>query len=96
MDFKLLIAESAIADLKQIVEFIADDNRTAAARVGEKLLEHALTLATMPERFPLHDRARDIHKMSAPPFLIFYNIDKAKGAVNILHFWHSARRSPQF
>jgi hypothetical protein len=27
MDFKVLIADSAIADLKQIVEFVAADNR---------------------------------------------------------------------
>ena len=26
MDFKVLIADSAIADLKQIVEFVAEDN----------------------------------------------------------------------
>jgi plasmid stabilization system protein ParE len=51
MDFKVLIAESAIADLKQIVEFVAEDNPEAAIRLGEKLLGHALSLATFPERF---------------------------------------------
>jgi hypothetical protein len=40
MDFKVLIAESAIADLKEIVEFVAEDNREAALRLGEKLLVH--------------------------------------------------------
>ena len=38
MDFKVLIADSAIADLKEIVEFVAADNPTAAMRLGEKLL----------------------------------------------------------
>jgi plasmid stabilization system protein ParE len=38
MDFKVLIAESAIADLKEIVEFVAEDNREAALRLGEKLV----------------------------------------------------------
>ena len=41
MDFKVLIADSAIADLKQIVEFVAEDNPEAAIRLGEKLLGHA-------------------------------------------------------
>jgi plasmid stabilization system protein ParE len=58
MDFKVLIADSAIADLKQIVEFVAEDNPEAAIRLGEKLLGHALSLATFPERFPFHDRRR--------------------------------------
>ena len=51
MDFKVLIADSAIADLKQIVEFVAADNPTAAMRLGEKLLAHALSLGSLPDRF---------------------------------------------
>ena len=72
MDFKVLIADSAIADLKEIVEFFAEDNPEAAIRVGEKLLGHALSLATLPDRFRLHDRRRGIRKMPVSPFLIYY------------------------
>jgi hypothetical protein len=38
MGFKVLIADSAIADLKEIVEFVAQDNADAATRVCEKLV----------------------------------------------------------
>ena len=96
MDFKVLIAESAIADLKEIVEFVAQDDSDAAIRLGNKLVAHALSLRTMPKRFPFHDQQRGIRKMPLPPFLIFYTCDDAGGVVNILHFWHGARRSPQF
>ena len=58
MDFKVLIADGALADLKEIVEFIAEDNREAAIRLGEKLVAHASSLSTMPERFPFHDKRR--------------------------------------
>ena len=51
MDFKVLIADSAIADLKEIVEFVAADNPTAAMRLGEKLLAHALSLGSLPFSF---------------------------------------------
>jgi plasmid stabilization system protein ParE len=51
MDFKVLIADSAIADLEEIVDFVAQDNAEAAARLGEKLVERALSLAHMPQRF---------------------------------------------
>lgn len=80
MDFKVLIADSAIANLKEIVEFVAEDNREAALRLGEKLLAHALSLATMP----------------LPPFLIYYVCDESASVVNILHFWHGARQRPEF
>jgi len=38
MDFKVLITDSALADLREIVEFIAQDDAQAAARLGEKLI----------------------------------------------------------
>ena len=96
MDFKVLITESAIADLKEIVEFVAQDDSDAAIRLGEKLVERALNLAKMPQRFPFHDENRGIRKMPLSPFLIFYTCNDAERVVNILHFWHGSRRSPQF
>jgi plasmid stabilization system protein ParE len=93
MDFKVLIADSAIADLKEIV---AEDNPEAAIRLGEKLLGHALSLATLQVRFPLHDRRRGIRKIPVSPFLIYYKCDEETSVVNILHFWHGARRRPEF
>jgi plasmid stabilization system protein ParE len=96
MDFKVLITDSAIADLREIVEFVAKDNPDAAMRLGQKLVDRALSLANMPQRFAFHDQQRGIRKMPLPPFLIFYTCDEASGAVNILHFWHGARRLPQF
>jgi addiction module RelE/StbE family toxin len=96
MDFKVLITDSAIADLKEIVEFVAADNPEAATRLGEKLLARALSLETLPERFPFHDRLRGIRKMPVSPFLIYYKCDEETSVVNILHFWHGARRRPEF
>jgi len=96
MDFKVLIADSAIADLKEIVEFVATDNPEASSRLGQKLLGQALSLATFPERFPFHDRRRRIRKMPVSPFLIYYQFDDAASVINILHFWHGARRPPEF
>jgi len=57
MDFKVLIADSAIADLKEIVEFVPEDNSDPAIRLGKRLLAHALSLAMMPQRFPFPRQA---------------------------------------
>ena len=96
MDFKVLITDNAIADLKEIVEFVAQDDSGVAIRLGEKLVERALSLARMPERFSFHDQSRGIRKMPMPPFQIFYTCNNTEGVVNILHFWHGARRAPEF
>jgi plasmid stabilization system protein ParE len=96
MGFKVLIADSALADLKEIVEFVAHDDPAAAVRLGEKLIECALSLQMMAARFSFHDQERGIRKMTVPPYLIFYRSDESTMSVSILHFWHGARRSPQF
>jgi hypothetical protein len=59
-------------------------------------VDRALSLTTMPQRFPFHDRQCGIRKMPLPPFLIFYTCDLAVGLLKVLHFWHGARQSPQF
>jgi len=59
-------------------------------------IARALSLATLPERHPYHDARRGIRKMPLPPCLVFYTCDRAAGVVNILHFWHGARRCPDF
>ncbi len=96
MDYKVLITDSALADLQEIVEFVAQDDPQAAARLGEKLIARALSLRTMPERHAWHDAARGIRKMPLSAYLVFYTCDKPRGVVNILHFWHGARQSPDF
>lgn len=96
MDFKVLIAESAIADLNEIIEFVAQDDAGAANRLGHKLIDQALALRTFPARFPFHDERRGIRRMPLPPFLVFYACDEVSRVVSVLHFWHGARQPPPF
>ena len=96
MDYRVLITDAAINDLKEIVEFVAADDPAAARRLGVKLITAGLSLRRMPRRFPLHHRERNIHKMTIPPYLIFYRRDDTTGVVHILHLWHGARRLPNF
>jgi toxin ParE1/3/4 len=95
MGFKVLITDSALNDLQEIVEFVAQDDPRAAERLGEKLIHRAMSLAHLPERHGLHDQRRGVRKMPLAPYLIFYTCDQAAGVVHILHFWHGARRWPE-
>ena len=73
MDFKVLIADSAIADLKEIVEFVAEDNPEAAIRLGEKLLGHALSLANYRNVFLSMIGGAESAKCRYRPFLSITN-----------------------
>ena len=96
MDFKVLITDSALADLQEIIQFVSLDNPEAAARLGEKLIAQVSGLGVMPTRFPFHERRRGIRKMTLAPYLVFYICDNTAHVVHILHFWHGARRRPSF
>jgi len=96
MDFKVLITDNALNDLREIVEFIAQDDPQAARILGEKLIIRSLSLANLPERHAFHDARRGIRKMLLAPYLVFYTCDKATRVVNILHYWHGARLRPEF
>lgn len=96
MDFKVLITDSALNDLREIVRFVAKDDPQAAQRLGEKLISRAMTLATMPDRHAFHDKQRGIRKMPLVPYLVFFTCDKEASVVYIIHFWHGARLSPDF
>lgn len=96
MGFKVLITDSALGDLKEIVEFVAQDDPQAAEKLGEKLIRLAMRLESLPERYPCHDARRGIRKMPVPPYIVYFSCSKDAGVVYILHFWHGARLSPRF
>jgi plasmid stabilization system protein ParE len=50
MDFRVEITGPAIADLAEIVSYIAQDNPAAARALGDNLLDSALSLAKTPHK----------------------------------------------
>lgn len=97
MEFKVVIAESAIADLREIVRYIAADDPVIASRVADRLLDEALTLGDFPERCPWFDKAAGIRKAVLAPYLIFFTVERSpQRVVNVIHFWHGAREHPDF
>jgi len=50
MDFKVFLSDDALSDLERIVAYIAPHKPVAADRIGNQLLDAALSLSTFPER----------------------------------------------
>jgi toxin ParE1/3/4 len=94
MDFRVEITEPAISDLAALVSYIARDNPDAASRVGDALLDAALSLGDAPLKGVRYRRFARVRKLTLRPFKIFYRVDESKKLVEILRFWHSARREP--
>ena len=95
MGFRIEIKEPAIADLAEIVAYIARDNPRAALVLGNNLLDAALGLVDMPHKGSKYPHLPNIRKITVNPFKIFYRVNKADRIIEILRFWHSARREPK-
>jgi plasmid stabilization system protein ParE len=96
MDFRIVWTAPALEDLEALVRYIAQDDATAAARIGDKIVDHVSVLASFPEIGPVYRRriSGDVRQITCRPFRIFYRIERAKELVEILHVWHGARQEP--
>jgi plasmid stabilization system protein ParE len=95
MDFRVEITDPAIANLAEIVSYIARDNPEAAIALGNHLLDAALSLTKAPHKGSAYRKLANIRKLTVRPFKIFYRVKEEKQALEILRFWHSARREPR-
>ena len=96
MGFRIVWTAPALEDLEALVRYIAEDDVTAAVRVGDKIVDHVSVLASFPEIGPVYRRRNtgDVRQITCRPFRIFYRIEHSKQLVEILHVWHGARQEP--
>jgi toxin ParE1/3/4 len=79
-----------------MVAYIASHNASAAERIGNQLLDAALSLCTFPERGPLVPEFRrpDLREIIFRSYRIIYRVKGAEMTVEIVRFWHAARGFP--
>lgn len=96
MAFGLIWSPSARLDLKDIAQFIAEDNPTAADRFIRGLFQVVERLADFPKsgRIVPEFSDPDIREIIRKPCRIVYRIDRRKRNVEIIRIWHAARGIP--
>jgi toxin ParE1/3/4 len=93
--YRITVSPRARRDLVEIVDYISKDNPNAAEQFGRAILNHIELLATFPRvGAPLKGRP-EIRKLLHSPVRIYYRVDEKRKRVQILHFWHSARKEPK-
>jgi toxin ParE1/3/4 len=91
MGFQIIISPQAIADLEAIVSYIANDDRTAAERVGYDLIDRVTILKQFPLLGSSYPKRPGVRKLVSKPYLIFYRALMDEGRVDILRYWHPAQ-----
>jgi toxin ParE1/3/4 len=88
---KVIITAAAEADLRQIGDWIAQDNRARAITFTRELRERCKRLVDAPRGFPLLPRQETdgIRRRAYRDYLILYRI--RGDAIEVLHVVHGAR-----
>ena len=94
MDYRVILSRPALRDLGEIARYIAQDNPTAAERVGMEMVHLAESLAALPRRGGQFRGRPGVRRLVSEPSLITYRIDETPRIVYVLRFWH-AKRDPQ-
>ena len=94
MGWKVIFAPQAIEQLEQIVRYIAQDDPIAADRFGNYLLDRAELLADFPELGTQYRKQPDVRRVVCKPYFIYYRLCRHERVIEIMDYWHSARREP--
>ena len=97
MGHQVIWTDEAIADLRQLVAHISEDNPAAATKLGEELIRKSLLLGEHPRlgrmlREPKRDALREL---IVRPYRLIYEIDDRASAVKVRVLWHGARQEPK-
>ena len=92
MDFKVILSDRFLSDLKEIVDELSGRAGVEVAqRIGHELLDRAQEAGRNPwigQPVKKRPGARKILRYS---YLIFYDVDETAKTVGVLRVWHGSR-----
>jgi toxin ParE1/3/4 len=94
MGWKIIFAPQALEQLEQIVRFIARDDPQTAIRFGDYLVDRAESLTNFPELGTPYRKRANVRRLLCKSYYIYYRVDRKEQVIEIMDYWHSARREP--
>ncbi|MEY4570707.1 MAG: hypothetical protein RLZZ398_2146 [Verrucomicrobiota bacterium] len=93
MAFQIVWSEIALADLRDLIRYIARDNRQVARRFGDLMVFKVESLQTFPRigRIVPEYREENLRELIVAPYRIVFQIDDEAMKLSILRIWHGAR-----
>ena len=93
MAFQIVWSEIALSDLRDLVRYIARDDRQVAGRFGDLIVSRVESLQSFPRigRIVPEYREECLRELIVPPYRIVFEIDDDAMKLSILRIWHAAR-----
>jgi plasmid stabilization system protein ParE len=92
--FKLRYHEDALADLEMLFDRSRDQYPGSTELFANDLFNHLDLLSVFPYIGVVVENEPGVRCLLHSPFYVYYRVDEARGAVEILHFWHASRQRP--
>ncbi|RYD18030.1 MAG: type II toxin-antitoxin system RelE/ParE family toxin [Verrucomicrobiaceae bacterium] len=93
MAFRVIWSKTALADLRDLVRYIARDNQQIARRFGDLIVAKMDSLQTFPRTGRMVPEYREdlLREIVVSPYRIVYEIDDDSMTISVLRIWHGAR-----
>ena len=93
MAFQIVWSEIALSDLRDLVRYIARDDRQVARRFGDLIVSKVESLQSFPRigRIVPEYREECLRELIVPPSPLVFEIDDDAMKLSILRIWHAAR-----
>jgi plasmid stabilization system protein ParE len=86
VDYRVLFTQRALADLAEIIGYIAEDDGEAATRFGNALLDHVDLLTRFPRMGGSIRKRSRVRKLQHSPVLVYYRVRDDKHIIEVFHF----------
>ena len=96
MDFQVLYSERALIDLEEVMLWSWQNHPGTTERFANSLLNHVDLLKTYPYLGAALAGFPGVRWLQHSPLQIYYQVLVESRRVEILNFWHRARRRPRF
>ena len=98
MALKVIWSPEALDLFREVLDYLDKQSDSAAARVGELILDRVGQLEHSPYRGSVyaHRSDGDVREILAGSYRVFYRVNETAKRVDILTIWHSARDEPSF
>ena len=96
MDYRIVWTKVALADLRDMARYIAEDDREVAKRFGERIISRVESLVAFPRMGRIVPEYRDdfVREVIITPYRIIYELDDPGETLSVLRVWHGARGEP--
>jgi toxin ParE1/3/4 len=96
MAFQIIWSQTAVEDLKGIVQYIALDNPDAAANLANHIIQRIETASMLPfSNRAVSEKSEEIvREVILKPYRLIYQVDTERSAIHILRIWHASRGIP--